>query len=407
MRRFAYNLQPADARPLTRASYFESDQEIRERAPSPANRMSSNRQRVIDHDTVLFTADDSVSAILNNVGAPIIFLDRNGRIVQFNSECERLTGYTAAEMIGRTSWEALLPIIERGAARDAFGRLLSQHRTSRGENHWITRGGERRLISWANTVMLDASGDVEFVISTGNDITDRLRMEREIVEVSEEERRRIGHEIHERLCNHLAGTALIMEALAQDVRRGNAIDLDGLEHATHLVSAAVEHAGALARGLVPVTIEQEGLVAALEEMTADVQDATDISCDIAAGGDLPELAHTSSANHLYRIAQEAVANAAEHGRPTQIRVSLRYTGEEFVLTIHDDGIGITTDPPPSGLGMHMMRYRARMMGGALVVSSRPGGSTEVRCTVPLFSGTSVSSLNGTSPPHETDSVTDD
>ncbi len=339
---------------------------------------------------------DPVASILNAIGALIVFLDNEGRIVRFNSACETLTGFSAEEMMGRKVWDVLAPITERDVFRTVFERIRAEKRPFAGENHWLTKAGELRLISWSNTVQLDAAGQVEFVIGTGVDITDRLRLEREIIDVSEDERRRIGHELHERLCNHLAGTVLMMEALAGDVRKGNGIDLEGLENATHLVGDAVEHARILARGLVPVTIEEEGLGAALQEMTADVEHRTNVRCLFLAGDGLPELAHTSVATHLYRIAQEAVENAAVHARPTQIVVRMYRSSDSLMLSVKDDGVGIPAEPEPGGLGVHMMRYRARMIGGSLVIGPLPEGGSEVRCTMPSRGGDMHRITNGRS-----------
>lgn len=147
----------------------------------------------------------------------------------------------------------------------------------------------------------DDAGGVRYVIGTGIDSTERTRLERAIVEVSEEERSRIGHQLHEHLCNHLAGTALIAGALAEEARKGNDIDPDALDGVSHLVAEAVDQASALARGLVPVRIEKDGLLAALQEMTVDVLRRTSIECEFTAETMYPELAHTSMANHLSRI----------------------------------------------------------------------------------------------------------
>ena len=331
----------------------------------------------------LVDAEWIVSSILDAVGAMVVILDDCGRIVRFNSECERLTGYATEEMHGFTPWEMLLPMPEREFAREMFDRLLVEKRSVTSEANWRTKSGDCLLISWMHNVIQDAAGEVRYVIGTGIDTTERTRLERAVVEVSEEERSRIGHQLHEHLCNHLAGTALIAGALAEEARKGNDIDPDALDEVSHLVAEAVDQASALARGLVPVRIEKDGLLAALQEMTADVQRMTSIECEFTAETGFPELAHTSMANHLYRIAQEAVANALVHSQSTQITIAVTCRDDNLFLVVRDNGIGLADEPSPDGLGLHMMRYRARMMGGTLGIGSPDGGrGTEVRCTVP-------------------------
>lgn len=113
-----------------------------------------------------------IAAVLDTASALIIVLDCEGKVVRFNKECEKTTGYSAAEVAGRCFWEFLLLEHEVVSVRAVFRDLCSGHFPSKHQNHWVTKGGESRLIRWANTVLLDADGKVEFIVATGVDITE-------------------------------------------------------------------------------------------------------------------------------------------------------------------------------------------------------------------------------------------
>jgi PAS domain S-box-containing protein len=129
---------------------------------------------------------DFVAALLDTLGALVVVLDREGRIVRFNQACENLTGYAAAEVQGRLFFDQFLTPEETAGVRDVFGKLRSGDFPHTHENHWLTKAGERRLISWSNTALVGSDGLVEYVIGTGVDITERQRVEEALRESRED-----------------------------------------------------------------------------------------------------------------------------------------------------------------------------------------------------------------------------
>jgi PAS domain S-box-containing protein len=119
---------------------------------------------------------DLAQIVIETVGALVVVLDREGRVLRWNAACEAATGYTRAERIGRPIWELVLPE-DQDATRAVFERLLAKDFPNQHENHWVARSGELRLISWSNSALLDAEGEVRLVVATGLDITDRTRAE--------------------------------------------------------------------------------------------------------------------------------------------------------------------------------------------------------------------------------------
>lgn len=122
---------------------------------------------------------DFLSAVLHTIDALVVVLDRHGRIIRFNRACERITGYSYEEVRGRPLWDILLLPDEVEAVRSVFGQLRSGEYPSTFENYWLGKHGERHLISWSNTVLLDQSREVRFVIGTGIEVSEQRRVERE------------------------------------------------------------------------------------------------------------------------------------------------------------------------------------------------------------------------------------
>jgi PAS domain S-box-containing protein len=142
-----------------------------ERAHAALDRARRRAEAALRHER------DFSAALLDTTDNPIVVLDRAGRIVRFNHACERLTGYTLAEVRGRPFWELLLPPDELAPVLHVFAELCAGRSPSTHTNHWVTKRGERRLIAWANSTLRDEAGAVERVIATGSDITDRVRAE--------------------------------------------------------------------------------------------------------------------------------------------------------------------------------------------------------------------------------------
>ena len=123
---------------------------------------------------------DFSRAVIDTVGALVVVLDRQGTIVRFNRTCEQITGYAAAEVLGQSMWERLLPPEELASAQHVFQQLLQHQRPCRHENYWLSKAGQRYLVVWSNTVLTDSSGQVNYVIATGIDVTEHRQDQQHI-----------------------------------------------------------------------------------------------------------------------------------------------------------------------------------------------------------------------------------
>ncbi|HTS25382.1 MAG TPA: PAS domain S-box protein [Bryobacteraceae bacterium] len=327
------------------------------------------------------------SAVLDTVGALVLVLDAQGRIVRFNRACERTTGYAATEVIGGRAADLFLTPEDAPRFREIFEQFRAGRLTAAAyESSWATRQGTRRAIAWSSTVLANARGGLEYVILTGIDVTESNRLERTILEISGREQRRIGQDLHDGLGQHLTGVAFMSKVLQQKLRDKALPEAHDAAKIVSLVNEAINKTRELSRGLLPVFSEARGLMSALERLAIEVEDVFQISCRFEC--EQPVLVRqTGIATHLYHIAQEAVNNAMKHGHCQHIVINLT-GGEEWRLTVYDDGVGIPESRPgtsPQGMGLLIMGYRAKMIGGTLEVRPGRNGGTSVCCAFPASS----------------------
>jgi len=211
------------------------------------------------------------------------------------------------------------------------------------------------------------------------DVTERKQLEREILEISGREQRRISQDLHDGLCQQLAGiefrNSVLVQQLAQDQKaKAEAMGIGAL------IRDVTRQARSLAKGLSPVSLETDGSMSALEELTSNVSKLFNISCRFKCPRPVL-LADSTVATHLYRIAQETITNAVKHGRAKSIVVNLNSSADRAALTITDDGAGFPAGASATGgLGLRIMKYRAEMIGASLRIGPADSKGTTVACS---------------------------
>jgi signal transduction histidine kinase len=215
-------------------------------------------------------------------------------------------------------------------------------------------------------------------------IAERVRLEKVVLEITERERRAIGHDLHDGLSQHLTGTALVAEALGARLASRSPEDAAEVRKIVGLIERGIEQTRSLAKGLLLAEIESDGLVNALHDLAATIRDQSRTTCAFTCE-DAVSLEESGTATHLYRIAEEATRNAARHGRARNIALRLQPEGGGLTLEVRDDGSGL---PPPAsrgqGLGLRIMAHRAAIIGASLSVEALPEGGTRVACRLPYI-----------------------
>ncbi|MEO5718249.1 MAG: PAS domain S-box protein [Chthoniobacterales bacterium] len=307
----------------------------------------------------------------------IITIDERGIVETVNPAAERVFGYAAVEVIGHNV-SMLMPEPYRS---EHDGYLDHYHKT-----------GERRIIGIGREVRGRRKDGSEFpmdlAVSAANvgqrriftglvrDITERKRLEQEILEISDHEQRRIGSDLHDDLCQRLAGIRFSCDALRSSLGKIPAAGVvERVEKIGARVSEAIDRTRMLARGLSPVALEANGLASALQELVTGIRQLFGIDCQFKSKGEVA-VNDAMCGIHLYRIAQEAINNALKHGRPSKLLVSLERRGDKGTLAIRDDGVGFLIGQERShGMGLRTMAYRAGMIGADVSVKSKPGQGT--------------------------------
>jgi signal transduction histidine kinase len=201
--------------------------------------------------------------------------------------------------------------------------------------------------------------------------------------VSGREQRRIGQDLHDGLGQHLTGIAFMTKVQEHRLVEKGLPEADDAAKIVNLVNEAIHKTRELARGLLPVVSDAQGLMSALKQWAGEVEDLFAVSCRFHCFS--PVLIHDDTvATHLYYIAREAVNNAIKHGHAQHIVIRLAAVEQQGALTIQDDGCGIRKPAPGNkGMGLHLMNYRARMVGGSLEVQRDAVGGTMVTCLFPM------------------------
>jgi two-component system CheB/CheR fusion protein len=323
-----------------------------------------------------------VSAILHTVGSLVVVLDPQGRIVRFNRACEQLTGYSFAEVEGKHLWDLCVLREEAERFRLIVEQLRVENSAKEYETPWVALDGSRRLIAWSSTI-LPGENESAYIIATGIDITERKRLEKAILEISAAEQRRIGQDLHDGLGQHLTGIAFMSKVQEQKLAEKGLAEAVEATRIVGLVNEAINKTRRLAHGLLPVASDADGLMSALKRWAIEVEDLFHISCRLRVNN--PVLIHDANVStHLYRIAQEAVNNALRHGQAKNIEISLAARKGYATLRIENDGSSLPENATNrSGMGMQIMNYRARMIGGSLTVKSSGISGVTITCQFPL------------------------
>ena len=350
-----------------------------------------------------------LAGVLWDSNDAVTLLEFDGRVTAWNRGAERMYGYVEAEAL-RMNVLSLVPDERRNETLAALQAVSRGQAVAGFESQRVDRDGRLLDVELTFTAYRDESGQVIGVATTERDISERKRLERRVLEIADDEQRRIGQDLHDGAGQELTGLTLFAGTLVELLER--LPRLDATRDGAHMLGApelqnirqtarrladglvlAGQHVQELSHEIMSVCNDGEGLRSALEELVATTAARQEIPCRFLC----PEpvtVADAALATHLYRIAQEALNNALRHSRAAEIVISLTRAAQEIVLEIRDDGVGFDPESrarsagtgPDRGFGLEIMSYRAGMFGGTCRASSQEGQGTTVRCTLPVPRG---------------------
>ncbi len=351
----------------------------------------------------------------------MFLLDAKGAVTFWSSGAERVFGWTREEAIGQSGAMIFTPEDRaRGGVEEEIETALTEGRAPDRRFH-LRKDGSR---FWADGVLMridTEKGQLRGFAKVARDATDqrrvedelrhardemeqrviertqdvmasktelertiseRQRLEKELLETSERERRRIGEDLHDIICQELTATALFLRSSAKKVASESSAGAETLEEAAQIVNRNVGLARDLARGLQPADLKGTGLKQALRSLAEQACENREIQCHFKADRGA-RVSDDSVALHLYRVAQEALTNAVKHSGAKHVLITLGRDKEAVCVSVQDDGKGFSPKRKSKGLGLHIMRYRANALGGKLKIEKRASGGMAITCVIPL------------------------
>jgi PAS domain S-box-containing protein len=298
-----------------------------------------------------------------NTADTLFLLDSSLRVRFINRS---VNGMSIEDIIGREVG-VLVPAPARARVLAKLKRILNTGETVTYEFESEVDGKPQYFENHAVAVREDGIG-AGLSISM-RDITERKRLEQEILDVSGRERQSIGRDLHDGLGQELTGVALMLRGLATRIQSRCPDVVENVNEVVALVNQSIETARSLSRGLLPVRTESGGLSFALRALAERGREiyGLDVNFRVEMAGEFD--LNETDASHLYRIAQEALTNAARHGRARRVDIVLLANAHSFWLRISDDGIGFTLPVSSNGMGLKIMKYRAGMIGAKFEVGS--------------------------------------
>lgn len=351
----------------------------------------------------------------------MLLTDVRNCITFWNAGSERLFGWTQEEAIGRSA--EMLFTLEDLAAGAATAEMEAALRDgSSSEARWHVRKDGSRFWSDGVLLRLDPTPGSELLgfakiardathqrqmedrlrsahdqleqrvaertaelLATNKElertIAERQQLEKELLEISEREKRRIGEDLHDSICQELTATAFLLKSAATKTESESRAAAETLRELAQVVNRNVHLARELARGLQPVELTPAALNTALRAVAARASENGNMNCQFKRARGV-RVQTDMMALHLYRIAQEAVTNAVKHSGASNVVISLERYGQKVCLRVADDGKGMPARRRRKGLGLHLMKYRANVLGGTLSVESGRRG-TIITARIPV------------------------
>lgn len=314
--------------------------------------------------------------LVDHTSAIIVLLDRQGNMVHVNQATVDIMGFSREELLGKTPWAVgIMSQEEKIRAIERLQSLLRGGSNPPRETILTDKNGQEHLFSLSSISTRSADGSIDRIIVTGTDLTERSRLQKELLNVSEQEQARIGHNLHDGVGQTLTGVATLMSALEFELGDDHR---ESVARIRELVGDAIQEVRRMSHSLSPSAVKNRGLEGALTLLADTIRINHRTSCEFLMDPGIA-IDDLEKETHIYRIAQEACNNAIRHGKPSKITISLRILSDrECVLKIENDGSKMRKSPD-AGIGLQIMDYRANLIGGTLDITSKGKRGVTVSC----------------------------
>ena len=333
-----------------------------------------------DVEEALRQSETRYRRIVETATEGIWIVDREGQTTFVNRRMAAMLGYSALEMLGRPLDSFMDPAL-RAAAQFA----LERRREGIAEQHDLKfrrKDGTEVWAFFSTTPIYDEAGQYDGALAMVADITERRRLEHEVLSAGDETSRRIGQDLHDSLGQLLVGLTFQSRELERKLVAQSAEDAAEAARIAKAAKEAATLARTLAHGLCPVQVTPGGLMAALRDLARRTATTYGIACTFTARVSLV-MHDTVAASHVYQIVQEALTNAVTHGKARRVSISVTPADGRVALRVRDNGRGMPKERvEDKGLGLRTMRYRAGMIGASIEIAPAPKGGTVITCWLP-------------------------
>jgi len=322
--------------------------------------------------------------------------DLTGTMVFVNKRFCEMLGYNQGELLGRKIVEITHPD-DVAESKRLFQRIVTKGEPYQIEKRYFHKNGSHFWVNVSAAPVRDPAGKTEAAVAVIIDINEQRKsraaleeakalleerargLEGEILEISDREQRRLGQDLHDSLCQHLTAVAFMARSVAVRLKNHRVMDAADIDKIAELINEGVSEARTIARGLHPVEMDPAGLASALQSLL-NRQSKLPYRLDMDEEFSISD---PTVALHLYRIAHEAVINANKHARASELVVRMAKSARQFELSVTDNGVGLPKNSKKgSGMGFHIMDYRARTIGARLEIKSVKPRGTRVACYLP-------------------------
>ena len=302
------------------------------------------------------------------------------RILWVNPAFTEITGYEREEAVGQTPRILQGPKTESYVLRRLRKRLQAGERFE-GEAINYRKDGTTFVNHWSIAPIHDADGEIEYWVSIQRDVTEKRQLEREVLRIQEEERRRIGRDLHDSVGSDLVSAGMLLDNVLEQYAEDETL-AGRLQNVRAAIERGYDDLRTLTQGLSPVDLSEGSLTVALESLVGQMPDVGLEIGDTDLDAALADWAVEALA-HVYWIVKEATMNAVKHADADAVTIRARREDDVLILSVEDDGHGFAPDEETTGWGLRTMGYRADLVGADLEIASEPGRGTRVLCRLSL------------------------
>lgn len=355
------------------ARYFNS---FMDRLEDNSRNLEAEIKERKEAEVALRFSENRYRSVIEAMPDAMVVYDMEGRVTYLNPAFTEVFGWSADECMGR-KLDHFVPTANWDETRKGLNTITSGKPLSSVETRRLTKSGRIIDVGTRGAVFRDPEGRQVGSVIIHRDVSDLKQLEKQVMDIGDRERQKIGQDLHDDLCPHLIGVEGLGKVLVRKLSQKAPDEAHLAEKVTGLVKDAIIKTRRLARGLCPVYLVDRGLESSLRELAANTESVFGVACRFICK--VPARIHDNiAATHLFHIVQEAVHNAVRHGQATAITITLDSEKDRMQLSVKDDGRGIPADLITDGMGLRIMGFRANMIHAVLDVWAPEDGGTVVR-----------------------------